>query len=132
MGRWGRPIGTSPQTVGFGKGDVLRTLFIIALIAIAMLAVAVYRAKLGAHKSEIAIDTLQTEVVSLREEVDVLRNELAHLSREKRLDEIARKELGMQPIRPEQIVTPDELSERLEGVRNAANETASLEQEGRQ
>ena len=97
-----------------------------------MLAVAVYRAKLGAHKSEIAIDTLQTEVVSLREEVDVLRNELAHLSREKRLDEVAREELGMQPIRPEQIVTPDELSERLKGVRNAANETASLEQEGTQ
>tara|TARA_R100001086_G_scaffold178341_2_gene98744 strand:- start:119 stop:442 length:324 start_codon:yes stop_codon:yes gene_type:complete len=91
----------------------LKRLFALSFIAILLLAVSVYRAKLGASKSETAIAELETRLVDLREEVSVLRNELKHLSREKRLDEIASEELGMGPIRPEQIVSPSELAARM-------------------
>lgn len=100
----------------------MKKLFILALVAIAVLAVAVYRAKLGARKSEAAIETMEVEAAALREEVDVLKNEFKHLSREKRLDEIAREELDMAPIRPEQITSPSELAERLEAAREAAGD----------
>lgn len=91
----------------------MKQLVILALVAIGLLAVSVYRAKLGANEAEGRILQLEAENASLREEVRVLRAEEAHLSRPERIGPIARDQLGMGPVSPDQVATGQNLKERL-------------------
>src|SRR6202008_3995813 len=82
-------------------------------IVVAVLAVAVYRAKLGAESTEGRIADLRTEQRKVSEEISVLKAEEAYLTRPERIGPIARDKLGLQPAAPEQYTAPEAMPKRL-------------------
>lgn len=91
----------------------MKRLLIAGGLVVAVLAVAVYRAKLGAEETEARNVELQTEARKLTEEIAVLKAEEAYLTRPERIGPIARERLGLQPARPDQYTAPEALSRRL-------------------
>lgn len=91
----------------------MKRLLIIGGLVVAVLAVAVYRAKLGAEETEGKNADLQAEARKITEEIAVLKAEEAYLSRPERIGPIARERLGLQPAKPEQYTAPEALSRRL-------------------
>lgn len=91
----------------------MKKLYIAAFVAICLLAISVYRAKLGAQESERAIDKLEGEISALEEELSVLRAEEAHLSRPERIGPIARDQLGMSPVKPDQLAKQGDLAAQI-------------------
>jgi cell division protein FtsL len=91
----------------------MKRLLIVGGLVVAVLAVAVYRAKLGAEETEGKNTELQTEARKLTEEIAVLKAEEAYLTRPERIGPIARERLGLQPARPDQYTAPEALSRRL-------------------
>lgn len=81
----------------------------IGLFVALALIIALYRAKYGARESLVEKQDLQTEVAALEEELRVLRSEFAHLSRPEWISEYARRNLGMAPPRPDQIVSVEDI-----------------------
>ena len=102
----------------------MKKLYIAAFVAICLLAISVYRAKLGAQDSERAIKRLEGEISALEEELSVLRAEEAHLSRPERIGPIARDQLGMSPVKPDQLAKQGELAEQI-GADGETTEAAS-------
>ncbi len=91
----------------------MKRLVIIGGLVVAVLAVAVYRAKLGAEETEGRIETLQAEAKKVSEEISVLKAEEAYLTRPERIGPLARERLGLQPASPGQYTAPEALSRRL-------------------
>ena len=91
----------------------MKRLLIVGGLIVAVLAVSVYRAKLGAEETESKIDDLQVEARKVTEEISVLKAEEAYLTRPERIGPIAREQLGLQPAQPEQYTAPEALSRRL-------------------
>lgn len=91
----------------------MKRLLIVGGLVLAVLAVAVYRAKLGAEETETKITGLQAEARKVTEEIAVLKAEEAYLSRPERIGPIAREQLGLQPARPEQYTAAEALAGRL-------------------
>jgi cell division protein FtsL len=91
----------------------MKRLLIVGGLVVAVLAVAVYRAKLGAEETEGKIDELQAEARKVTEEIAVMKAEEAYLSRPERIGPIARERLGLHPARPEQYTATEALSRRL-------------------
>jgi cell division protein FtsL len=91
----------------------MKRLLIVGGLIAAVLAVSVYRAKLGAEETEGKIENLQTEARKITEEISVLKAEEAFLTRPERIGPIAREKLGLQPAAPEQYTAPEALARRL-------------------
>jgi cell division protein FtsL len=91
----------------------MKRLLIVGGLIVAVLAVSVYRAKLGAEETESKIEDLAAEARKVTEEISVLKAEEAYLTRPERIGPIARDKLNMQPAQPEQYVAPEALSRRL-------------------
>ena len=91
----------------------MKRLLVVGGLIVAVLAVSVYRAKLGAEETETKIEGLQAEARKVTEEISVLKAEEAYLTRPERIGPIAREKLNMQPAQPEQYVAPEALSRRL-------------------
>jgi len=91
----------------------MKRLLIIGGLVVVVLAVAVYRAKLGAEETEGKNSDLHAEARKLTEEIAVLKAEEAYLSRPERIGPIARERLGLQPARPDQYTATEALSRRL-------------------
>ena len=101
----------------------MRRLLIVGGLVVAVLAVAVYRAKLGAEETEGKNSDLQAQARKLTEEIAVLKAEEAYLTRPERIGPIARERLGLQPAKPEQYAAPEALSRRLGEERLTLPET---------
>lgn len=91
----------------------MKRLAIIGGLVVAVLAVAVYRAKLGAEETEGRIETLQAEAKKVADEISVLKAEEAYLTRPERIGPIARDQLNLRPANPSQYTAPEALSRRL-------------------
>ncbi len=91
----------------------MKRLAIIGGLVVAVLAVAVYRAKLGAEETQGKIDGLQTEARKIGEEISVMKAEEAYLTRPERIGPIARDKLGLEPAQPDQYTAAEALSRRL-------------------
>lgn len=91
----------------------MKRLAIIGGLVVAVLAVAVYRAKLGAEETQGKIDGLQTEARKIGEEISVMKAEEAYLTRPERIGPIARDQLGLEPAKPDQYTAAEALSRRL-------------------
>ena len=91
----------------------MKRLLIVGGLIVAVLAVSVYRAKLGAEETETKIEGLQAEARKVTEEISVLKAEEAYLTRPERIGPIAHEKLNMQPAQPEQFTAPEALSRRL-------------------
>lgn len=83
------------------------------LVVIAGLAVAVYRAKLGAEETQGRIDELKAEAERVEKDIAVLKAEEAYLTRPERIGPIARERLGLEQASPGQYVATEALKQRL-------------------
>jgi cell division protein FtsL len=101
----------------------MKRLLIVGGLIVAVLAVAVYRAKLGAEETEAKNTELQTEARKVTEEIAVLKAEEAYLTRPERIGPIARERLGLQPAKPDQYTAPEALTRRLGEERLTLPET---------
>jgi cell division protein FtsL len=90
-----------------------RIVMVGGLVVVAGLAVAVYRAKLGAEETQGRIDGLKAEATKVEKEIAVLKAEEAYLTRPERIGPIARERLGLEQAAPGQYVAPEALKQRL-------------------
>lgn len=95
----------------------MKRMLVIGGVIVAVLAVAVYRAKLGAEATEGRIDDLKVQKTKVSEQISVLKAEEAYLTRPERIGPIARDKLGLEPAAPSQYTAPEALSQRLGGER---------------
>lgn len=86
---------------------------IVGGIVVAVLAVGVYRAKLGAEETEAGIRTLEGRIAEVEGEISVLRADEAFLARPERIGPIARERLGLTQAAPEQYTASEMMSRRL-------------------
>lgn len=91
----------------------MRKLTIIGGVIVVVLAVAVYRAKLGAEETQGEIDTLSAEASSIGKDISVMKAEEAYLTRPERIGPIARQKLGLEQATPGQYTASEALSRRL-------------------
>lgn len=90
-----------------------RIVIIGGLVVVAGLAVAVYRAKLGAEETQGRIDDLKAEAAKVEKDIAVMRAEEAYLTRPERIGPIARERLGLEQAAPGQYVATEALKQRL-------------------
>lgn len=86
---------------------------IVGGVVVTVLAVGVYRAKLGAQETEAGIDALEGQIEQVEGEISVLKAEEAYLARPERIGPMARERLGLTPAAPEQYTAGEMLSRRL-------------------
>lgn len=91
----------------------MKRLAIIGGFVVVVMAIAVYRAKLGAEETQGQIDTLKAEVTATEKDIAVMKAEEAYLTRPDRIGPIARQQLGLEPATPGQYVAPEALSRAL-------------------
>jgi cell division protein FtsL len=91
----------------------MKRLAIIGGIVVVVLAVAVYRAKLGAEETQGKIDTQNAELSAIGKDISVMKAEEAYLTRPERIGPIARQQLGLEQAQPGQYTAPEALSRRL-------------------
>jgi len=91
----------------------MKRLAIIGSVVVVVLAVAVYRAKLGAEETQGKIDTLNAEASSIGKDISVMKAEEAYLTRPERIGPIARQQLGLEPATPDQYTASEALARRL-------------------
>lgn len=91
----------------------MRKLTIIGGLIVVVLAVAVYRAKLGAEETQGEIDTLSAEASAIGKDIAVMKAEEAYLTRPERIGPIARQKLGLEQATPGQYTASEALSRRL-------------------
>jgi cell division protein FtsL len=91
----------------------MKRLAIIGGLVVAVLAVAVYRAKLSAEETQVRIDELKVEAQAEEAAIATLRADEAVLARPERIGGIAQQQLGLEPANPSQYVAPEALKQRL-------------------
>ena len=91
----------------------MRRLAIIGGLVVVVLAVAVYRAKLGAEETQGEIAGLKAQVASIGKDISVMKAEEAYLTRPERIGPIARQKLGLEQAKPDQYTASEALSRRL-------------------
>ena len=82
----------------------MKRLAIIGGLVVAVLAVAVYRAKLSAEETQVRIDELKIEAQAEEAAIATLRADEAVLTRPERIGGIAQQQLGLEPANPSQTV----------------------------
>ncbi|MEM8921123.1 MAG: cell division protein FtsL [Pseudomonadota bacterium] len=87
----------------------MKRFLLFALALLVVLAVSVYRAKLGAQSSHEEIAKIEAEIARLEQELAVLRAEEAHLERPDRIGPLAKDHLGLGRMSPDQYVDIDAL-----------------------
>jgi cell division protein FtsL len=90
----------------------MKRLAIIGGLVVAVLAVAVYRAKLGAEETQGKIDGLSAEAAAINKDISVMKAEEAYLTRPERIGPIARQ-MGLEQAQPGQYTASEALSRRL-------------------
>jgi cell division protein FtsL len=91
----------------------MNRLVIIGGLVVAGLAIAVYRAKLGAEETQEKIDGLKAEATAINKDISVMKAEEAYLTRPERIAPIAREKLGLEQAQPGQYTASEALSGRL-------------------
>ena len=91
----------------------MKRLAIIGVAIVAALAVAVYRAKLGAEETQGRIDELKADVADAEKAIATLRADEAVLTRPERIGAIAQQQLGLEPAHSGQYVATEALKQRL-------------------
>ena len=90
-----------------------RRIFIGGLVLVALLVVSLYRAKYATRESEREIARVEREIQAAEIQQELLRSELSHLSSKDWIEEYARTELGMVPVKAEQFIDESDLDQRI-------------------
>jgi len=90
-----------------------RRVFFFGLLVVGLLIFSLYRAKYGANDTAAELLAVESQIDQAVRERALLETELAHMSRRDWIEEYARKELGMAPPRPGQMVHEADLDEMI-------------------
>jgi cell division protein FtsL len=90
-----------------------RRVFFFGLLVVGLLIFSLYRAKYGAKDTAAELLNVEAQISEAVRERALLETELAHMSRRDWIEEYARKELGMAPPRPGQMVQEGDLDEMV-------------------
>lgn len=90
-----------------------RRVFFFGLLVVGLLIFSLYRAKYGANDTAAELLDVESQIEQAVRERALLETELAHMSRRDWIEEYARKELGMAPPRPGQMVHESDLDEMI-------------------
>ncbi|MFN7054422.1 FtsB family cell division protein [Hyphomonas sp.] len=90
-----------------------RRVFFFGLLVVGLLIFSLYRAKYGAKDTAAELLDVESQIEQAVRERALLETELAHMSRRDWIEEYARKELGMAPPRPGQMVQEGDLDEMI-------------------
>ncbi len=85
-----------------------RVSFIFAFTVVALLIFSLYRAKYNARETAEAFASIEADIAREERRHLELLAEFSHLSRQEKIEEYARAELGMVPARPDQFVRLDQ------------------------
>ena len=88
-----------------------RKVFFFGLLVAALLVFSLYRAKYGAKDTAAELMAVEAQIEEAEREKALLETELAHMSRRDWIEEYARKELGMAPPKPGQMINEGDLDE---------------------
>ena len=89
-----------------------RLLHLFAIAGLIGSAIYVYNIKYETILESEQIVKLQHQINHTHDEINVLRAEYAHLARPDRIQELADKLLGMQPLALNQIARPEDIGEK--------------------
>jgi cell division protein FtsL len=89
-----------------------RTLFGLACIATVASAYGLYAISASTRRLERSVQALEARRDKLRDDVQLLRADRAYLARPERIEPMARLQ-GLEPLRRDQLITPDDLARRL-------------------
>lgn len=90
-----------------------RKVFFFGLLVAGLLIFSLYRAKYGAKDTAAELMAVEAQIEQAEREKALLETELAHMSRRDWIEEYARKELGMAPPKPGQMVNEGDLDEMV-------------------
>jgi hypothetical protein len=90
-----------------------RRAFLTGLAIIGLLVFSLYRAKYGARESADQIAAVEAQIDEAVQERSILLGELSHLSRQEWVEDFARNELGMVPVRADQFLRPEDIDRVL-------------------
>jgi cell division protein FtsL len=107
-----------------------RLLHVIGIGALIASAVYVYSLKYQTIFASEEIVKTRHQIAGVRDEVNMLRAEYAHLTRLDRLQALADKQLDMQQLQLSQIVKPEDLPEAAAKVDSIGRELESLGLQG--
>jgi cell division protein FtsL len=88
----------------------MRLLNLMAFFFAVACALFLYALNYDTRRLEEQVDASEKQVERARNDIAVLKAERSHLSRPERIDPLARQ-LGLGPPRPDQFVTPNEVSQ---------------------
>ncbi|MFN4225374.1 MAG: cell division protein FtsL [Hyphomonas sp.] len=88
-----------------------RRAFFFGLLVVALLIFSLYRAKYGAKDTAAELMAVEEKIEQAQKEKALLETELAHMSRRDYIEEIARKDLGMAPPKPDQMASEEDLDQ---------------------
>lgn len=104
-----------------------RRVFALGLVIIGLLVFSLYQAKYGARESAEEIAAVEAQIDEAIQERKLLMGELSHLSRQEWVEDYARNELGMVPVRADQFVRREDLNHVLGPAEPRESQVASHE-----
>jgi cell division protein FtsL len=108
---------------------VSKTFNVGAILLIVLLAVGLYKAKSEADATRAHVAALEAEVAAARAEIKTMSAEAAYLENPDRVEQLARKELGLKPASLGQHKTLSELDSVLPPPRAPKKPPASIQKE---
>ena len=81
----------------------MRYINFLLAVALAVIAVVIYQVKYETRGLEQRVSRLQLTISQERDAIGILRAEWSHLNRPARLEQLARKHLGMRPLDATQV-----------------------------
>jgi len=103
-----------------------RVLHLVAIAALIGSAAYVYRIKYQTILESEEIVKLKHQINRTHDEINVLHAEYEHLARPDRIQELADKMIGMQPLALNQIARPDEIPDKNVQADNLGRKLESL------
>jgi cell division protein FtsL len=91
---------------------MLRFVNICLVLGLVALAYVIYQVKYEAHTLDGQIVALNKQIDDERDSIAVLRAEWSLLNRPERIERLAKKFLKLEPVRPQQLVILDEVTDR--------------------
>lgn len=84
------------------------SLFLIGgLVALSFV---IYEVKYDTHEMEERVASLRLDIRKERDAIAILRAEWSHLNRPERIERLARKHLGLQPVQARQMISVERLA----------------------
>lgn len=94
----------------------MRILSLFLIGCLAVLSFLIYEVKYETGAMEEKVASLRHAIRVERDAIAILRAEWSHLNRPERIERLARKHLGLEPVKARQMVTMEQLTQRRRAI----------------